>query len=125
MTIWVIKLGMFEENIAFDDIDYDVVDCVEHRTLNLAVAKESLVLLKNEKLLPLQKKQIGRQELKTQRIAVIGSNANSIRSLDGNYHGTANQHHTVLESIREEFADAKVTYSVGSHLHAGKLEDPG
>lgn len=52
-------------------------------------------------------------------------NANSIRALGGNYHGTANQYHTVLESIREEFADAKVTYSVGSHLHAHKLEDPG
>ncbi|MGB4406542.1 MAG: hypothetical protein WBI82_06760 [Sphaerochaeta sp.] len=55
MTTRVIKLGMFEEHIAFDDIDYDVVGCEEHRTSNLAVAKESLVLLKNKKLLPLQK----------------------------------------------------------------------
>lgn len=113
-----VKLGMFETHIAFDDIAYDVVDCDKHRKMNLNVAKKSLVLLKNDNLLPLNKKQI-------QRVAVIGPNANSIRALDGNYHGTANQYHTVLEAIREEFSEARVTYSVGSHLHAHKLEDPG
>lgn len=113
-----VKLGMFEPHIAFDDIAYDVVDCDEHRKLNLDVAKKSLVLLKNNNLLPINKNQV-------RQVAVIGPNANSIRALEGNYHGTANQYHTVLESIREEFTEAKVTYSVGSHLHAHKLEDPG
>jgi beta-glucosidase len=111
-------LGMFEEHIPFDDIEYTVVDCEQHRRLNLEVARKSLVLLRNDGLLPLRIQHV-------KHLAVVGPNANSIRALEGNYHGTANQYHTVLESIRTSFSDARVTYSVGAHLHDDKLEDPG
>ncbi|NLK29248.1 MAG: glycoside hydrolase family 3 protein, partial [Clostridiales bacterium] len=112
------KLGMFDEKTPFDDIPYDVVDCEEHRALNEEVARKSLVLLKNNGILPLDKS-------KLKNIAVIGPNANSIIALEGNYHGTANQYHTILEAIREEATSSKVYYSKGCHLYEDQLEDPG
>lgn len=112
------KLGMFDAKTSFDDIPYDVVDCEEHRQLNYQTACRSLVLLRNNGILPLDKS-------KLKNIAVIGPNANSIAALEGNYHGTANQYHTVLESIREAVPDIRVNYSKGSHLYEYKLEDPG
>ena len=56
---------------------------------------------------------------------MIGPNANSIVPLNGNYHGTANQYHTVLEAVRKALPDARVNYSKGCHLYEHKLEDPG
>lgn len=113
-----IKLGMFDEHTPYDDIDYSVIDCDSHRRLNEEAARRSLVLLKNDGILPLDKK-------KLKNVAVIGPNANSVTPLNGNYHGTANQYHTVLEAVRAALPDARVNYSKGCHLYEYKLEDPG
>lgn len=112
------KLGMFDKETPFDSIDYTVIDCKEHQELNLEVARKSLVLLKNNHILPLQKDNL-------KNVAVIGPNANSITALNGNYHGTANQYHTVLEAVRAALPGVRVNYSKGCHLYEEKLEDPG
>lgn len=112
------KLGMFDEKTPFDNIDYTVIDCEEHRRLNLEMAEKSLVLLKNNGVLPLCKDNL-------KNIAVIGPNAASVVPLNGNYHGTANQYFTVLEAVREALPGVRVNYSKGSHLYEHKLEDPG
>lgn len=112
------KLGMFDVETPFDSIGMDVVDCEAHQAVNEEMTRESLVLLKNNGILPLDRKKI-------KKIAVIGPNANSIIALEGNYHGTANQYITVLEGIRAEFHEARVNYCEGSHLYEHKLEDPG
>ena len=112
------KLGMFDRKTPFDSIGMDVVDCPEHQELNLKMARESLVLLKNNGILPLDKKKI-------RKIAVIGPNADSVTALEGNYHGTANQYITILEGIRAEFPGARVNYSEGSHLYKPSLVDSG
>lgn len=112
------KLGMFDEKTPFDDLGYEVVDCEEHRVLNEEAARKSIVLLKNNGILPLDKAKI-------KNIAVMGPNANSIIALEGNYHGTANQYHTILEAIRAQLPGARVNYSEGCHLFEYKLEDPG
>ncbi len=112
------KLGMFDAHTPFDSIGYESVDCEAHRALNYDAACKSLVLLRNNGLLPLDGNAL-------RNVAVLGPNANSIRALEGNYHGTANQYHTVLESIRAALPGVRVNYSVGSHLHQLKLEDPG
>lgn len=112
------KLGMFDEKTPFDQISYEVIDCQEHRDLNEEAARKSLVLLKNNGILPLDKSRL-------KNVAVIGPNANSITPLNGNYHGTANQYHTVLEAVRASLPDARVNYSKGCHLYEYKLEDPG
>ena len=102
-------LGHFDET-ELDQIPYDVVDCKAHRVLSHKAAKESLVLLKNDGILPLNK-----QKLKT--IGVIGPNADSRTALTGNYYGTSSRYITVLEGIQDFVGeDVRVFYSEGCHL---------
>jgi beta-glucosidase len=89
-----IRLGMFdpEESVPYARIPFDVVDSLEHRALALQVARESIVLLKNEGLLPLRKD--------LRRIAVIGPNADDELVLRGNYFGVPSAAVTALAGIR-------------------------
>jgi beta-glucosidase len=81
------------------------VDSEAHRQLALSTARESMVLLKNDGVLPLH------QDIK--RLAVVGSLADSVRVLKGNYNGQPSRAATALEEIRATFASAKVTYVPG------------
>lgn len=112
------RLGMFNEKTPYDDIPYDVVDCEEHRRLNYEIACRSMVLLKNDGVLPLDKKKI-------QNIAVIGPNANEVAPLIGNYHGTPGYYITLLQGITEALPDARVWFAQGSHLYLNHIEDIG
>ena len=111
-----IKLGMFDE-CEFDSIPYSVVDSKEHNRAALDAARKSLVLLKNDGILPLNKK-----EIKT--IGVIGPNANNRLALKGNYYGTPSRYITLLEGIQDYVAgeDIRVYYSEGCQLAEEKSE---
>lgn len=110
------KLGMFDENVPFDDISYRVVDSKEMRELNLKIARECLVLLKNENnLLPLDKS-------KVHTIGIIGPNANNRQALIGNYEGTASRYVTTLEGFQDYLGDdVRIFYSEGCHLYQEKI----
>lgn len=109
-------LGLFDET-EFDDISYDKVECKEHMELSEIMAQKSIVLLKNNGILPLEKDSI-------KSIAVIGPNANSRKALIGNYHGTSSSYITVLEGIINEVdEDIRIHYSEGCHLFEEKLEN--
>lgn len=111
-------LGCFDEN-EFDQIPYETVECAEHLELAQKIARESMVLLKNDGVLPLKK-----ENLKT--IGVIGPNANSRSPLVGNYHGTSSRYITMLEGIQDAVGDdVRVYYSEGSHLYKDRLEGLG
>jgi len=103
-------LGMFEPT-PYDQIPYGVVECKEHLALAYQAAEESIVLLKNDGILPLDP-----NHYKT--IGVIGPNANSRDALIGNYYGTSSRYITVLEGIQNITGDSlRVLYSQGGHLH--------
>jgi len=106
------QLGMFDppERVPYAQIPYEVNDCEEHRRLALEMARESMVLLKNEGgLLPLKK------DLKA--IAVIGPNADSKKVLLGNYNGTPSKYVTALEGIRAKVSpQTRVYYAEGCEL---------
>lgn len=104
-----IRLGMFDENTEYDDIPYTVVSCKEHKAVSLKCAEKSMVLLKNNGILPLD-------ESKLKTIAVIGPNSDSRIALEGNYNGTADKYVTFLDGIRERF-DGRVIYAEGCHLY--------
>lgn len=109
-------LGLFDET-EFDEISYTEVESREHLNLAERAAKESIVLLKNDGILPLQKE-------KLQTIGVIGPNANSRASLIGNYHGTSSEYITVLEGIQRYVGDkVRVLYSEGSAMKESRIED--
>lgn len=122
LMITRMKLGLFDNStkVPYAQIPYELNDCPQHRELALQVAKDSLVLLKNENnLLPLDKDKI-------KSIAVIGPNADSRKALTGNYCGTASQYVTVLEGIRQAVSKAtRIYYAEGCHLFHDKVQDLG
>lgn len=91
-------LGEFDENCEYNSIPYEVVECPEHLALSEEAARRSVVLLKNDGILPLDKAKI-------KTIGVIGPNANDRMALIGNYHGTASRYITVLEGIQDYVGD--------------------
>ena len=101
-------LGMFDppEMVKYAQIPLSANDTEEHRQLALKVARESMVLLKNDGVLPLP------QGVK--RIAVVGPLGDSLRVLEGNYNGTPSQPKTALDGIRTQFANAKVVFAPGT-----------
>jgi beta-glucosidase len=115
-TLWTrFRLGLFDpaEKNPYSKIGLDQNDTQQHRDLNLKLARQSLVLLKNEGILPLD-------AAKVKRIAVIGPNADSTDVLHGNYNGTASHPISVLKGIRQldlvTNKNIEVTYSQGAPL---------
>lgn len=105
------KLGMFDDHCEFDSVPFEIVECSRHKRLALKAAEESIVLLKNNGLLPLDKKKI-------RSLAVIGPNADSEIALYGNYNGDSEDYVTDLRGIRAEAGKSvRVFYSKGSHLY--------
>lgn len=112
-------LGEFDENCAYNAIPYETVECSEHLALSEEAARRSVVLLKNDGLLPLNLEKI-------RTIGVIGPNANDRMALIGNYHGTASRYITVLEGIQDYVGDrARVLYAEGCHLYRDRVEGLG
>lgn len=115
-TRYLLGLG---EATEYDAIPYEVVECKEHRDLAVEAARRSMVLLKNNGILPLDKNTM-------KRIAVIGPNANSRRALIGNYHGTSSRYVTILEGIQQAVGDdVRILYSEGCHLFKDRVENLG
>lgn len=102
------RLGMFDDDCEYDNIPFDVVECDKHTELNRQMARESIVLLKNNGVLPIDKN-------KVKTIAVIGPNADDKGVLVANYHGTPSKYSTVLKGIQDGF-DGKVIFSQGCHI---------
>lgn len=112
-------LGEFDENCEYNSIPYEVVECPEHLALSEEAARRSVVLLKNDGILPLDKAKI-------KTIGVIGPNANDRMALIGNYHGTASRYITVLEGIQDYVGDdVRVLYAEGCHLYKDRVEGLG
>ena len=112
-------LGEFDENCEYNSIPYEVVECPEHLARSEEAARRSVVLLKNDGILPLDKTKI-------KTIGVIGPNANDRMALIGNYHGTASRYITVLEGTQDYVGDdVRVLYAEGCHLYKDRVEGLG
>lgn len=111
-----LRLGTIPERKSkYDDIPYELVECKEHIDLALDAAKNSFVLLKNDGILPLNKK-----DYKT--ISVIGPNSDSRRALIGNYEGLSSEYITVLEGIRQVVGDdIRLFHAEGTHLWKDRI----
>lgn len=102
------RLGMFDppSMVPYANTPESEIDSAPHRELALKIAKESMVLLKNDGVLPLKPG--------TKKILVVGPLADSTQVLHGNYAGTASHAVTALDGIRKQFAGAQVSYEPGT-----------
>lgn len=108
------KLGMFDpdERVPFASIPIEVVASETHRKVALETTQKSMVLLKNDNMLPLDKS--------IKRIAVIGPNADDEEVLLANYNGHPVEAITPLEGIKRAVsADTEVIYAQGCDLAEG------
>jgi beta-glucosidase len=105
------RLGMFDppEMVPYAQAPDSEIDSDAHRSLALKSARESIVLLKNNGLLPLNSGD-------KMRIAVSGPLADSTIVLHGNYCGTASHAVSALEGIRKLFGESQVSYSPGTNF---------
>ncbi|MGO9317521.1 MAG: glycoside hydrolase family 3 C-terminal domain-containing protein [Terracidiphilus sp.] len=104
------KLGMFDspEMVPYTKIDEKELDSAEHRALARKLAKEAMVLLKNDGLLPLKPG--------INKIAVVGPLGDQTRPLIGNYAGSPTQIISVLNGLKAEFPNAKITFVSGTQF---------
>ncbi|MGA8728268.1 MAG: glycoside hydrolase family 3 N-terminal domain-containing protein, partial [Terracidiphilus sp.] len=105
-----VKLGMFDppEMVPYTKINPDELNSAAHRELALKLANESMVMLKNDGVLPLKPT--------VKRIAVIGPLAEQTKVLLGNYNGVPTHTVSILEGLRDEFKGAQIDYVAGTQF---------
>ena len=111
------KLGLFDppEMVPYSKIDEKLLDSAQHRALARRIANESMVLLKNDGVLPLKTSGL--------KIAVVGPLADQTKVLLGNYNGNPSHTVSILEGLRNEFAGATINYVAGTQF-LGKDASP-
>lgn len=110
------KLGLFDPKGSnpYDAIPSNVVNSEAHRALAKEVAQKSIVLLKNNGILPL------RNDLA--KYFVTGPNASSIEVLLGNYYGINPNMVTILEGITASISSAsQLQYRLGAMLNKNSI----
>jgi len=91
------RLGMFDpvEMVKYAQTPASVLESVEHKALALKMARQSIVLLKNENdILPLKKS--------IKKIAVLGPNADNRISVLGNYNGIPSKVVSLFDGLKEK-----------------------
>ena len=112
-----IRLGMFDPPamVPYSRIPQRELDSAAHRQLALRLSEESMVLLKNDGVLPLEH---------VRHIAVVGPLADQTAVLLGNYNGIPTHTVSVLEGLKAEFPRAEITYVPGTEFLARDPRHP-
>lgn len=106
------ELGEMDDpsQVEWSKIPSSVIDSKEHRALALKMAQESMVLLKNNGILPLNT---------GKKVVVMGPNANDSVMQWGNYNGTPSRTVTMLTGIQA--TGAQVEYMRGCDYASNSL----
>ncbi len=110
------RLGEFDPpaQVAYRHLSPSLIRCQKHLDLSYEAAIASMVLLKNDGLLPLKKEAIN-------SIYLTGPNAISVEALIGNYYGLSPRMVTFVEGLCEEAGiDIKFEFRHGSLLTGEK-----
>ena len=101
------ELGDFDDEslVPWKRISPEVIASKEHKQLALDMARQSMVLLKNDGILPLSKT--------GQKIVVVGPNAADSTMMWGNYNGYPTETVTILQGIRRLAGDVRYVGGCG------------
>jgi beta-glucosidase len=104
-----IRLGQFDPSaqVAYTQIPFRAVHSPENVAVANRAARESIVLLKNNGILPLRID-------KYKTIAIVGPNAASLAALEGNYNGVPHDPVLPVDAIQAALPSAKIHYAPGS-----------
>lgn len=99
------------QSTVYDNLSVESINTPKNRKMAKTAALKSTVLLKNDGILPLNKKEI-------RKIAVIGPNAYSENALSANYNGESDKYVTNLDGIRNKCSLYGITvyYSKGCDI---------
>ncbi len=100
------ELGMFDpaEMLPWANLGEDVISSEANDQLAVEAARQSMVLLKNNGVLPLNKN--------IKKLAVVGPNADDRSMMNGEYGGSPTEEHTrtLLDGIRKYFPNTEIVY---------------
>ena len=118
------RVGDFDpdELVPWTKIGKEVVASPEHKQLALDIARQSIVLLKNDGLLPLSSEEI---LSRNSSLIIMGPNANDSTMLWGNYTGYPTQTTTILQGIRNYIPDAPYIRGCGftrNEIHESRFD---
>jgi beta-glucosidase len=106
------RLGMFDpvSMVKYAQTPASVLESPEHKAHSLKMARQSIVLLRNENnTLPLNKA--------IKKIAIVGPNADNAIAVLGNYNGTPSQIVTALQGIKNKLgSNTEVVYEKGAQF---------
>jgi len=100
------RLGMFDpaEMVPYSKIDSTALEAKSHKDLALRMSRQSIVLLKNNGILPINKDVL-------KKVAVLGPNINRPDVQLGNYNGFPTRIITPLDGLKEELGQNVKIYS--------------
>jgi len=100
------RLGMFDspEIVPFSRMDSTVLEAKSHKDLALKMSRQSIVLLKNDGILPVKKEGL-------KKIAVLGPNINNPEVQLGNYNGFPSRIITPLDGLKDELGKTVQIYA--------------
>lgn len=103
------QLGMLDSDslVSWSNIPYSVVESPKHVQQALEMAQKSIVLLKNEGVLPISK---------TAKVALLGPNAHDSVMQWANYNGFPTQTVTILEGIQKKIGADRLYYDKACDL---------
>ncbi|MBQ8061659.1 MAG: glycoside hydrolase family 3 C-terminal domain-containing protein [Bacteroidales bacterium] len=105
-------LGEMDFESPWDNIPESVLCSEEHRLQSLDVARKSMVLLKNDGILPLKK---------DAKVALVGPNAADSVMMWGNYEGTPLRTVTLLDALKARIPD--IEYVPGCPIAAELVKE--
>src|ERR1700712_1744047 len=102
------RLGLFDpvSKVPYAQIPFSDNDSDAHRMMARKVAEESMVLLKNDGVLPFAKS--------VHTIAVIGPNAAALSAIEGNYNAVPSKPSVPLEGMERKFGKDMILYAQGA-----------
>lgn len=106
------RLGMFDpdEKNPYSKIPLSVLESPEHKAHALKMARESMVLLKNDGILPIDRN-------KVKKVALVGPNADEWKVYLANYYGYPSQKTTLYQALRNKLGDdVELIYKKGVNL---------